>query len=317
MKKEFEFLDNIKSMYRLSKIGDDCAVLPKDDETDLVLTVDMLVEDIDFRLEWATPEDLGHKVFAVSLSDVAAMGAFPKWAMLSIAIAEDLWKTDFLNRFYDGWHQLAREYSVELVGGDISRTPGKLVIDSIVGGEVPKGRAILRSGAKPGDAIFVSGSLGGAAGGLILLESGKDTGIHSKSALNLIEHQLRPIPEVVLANSLQTQQLAASLIDTSDGLSSDLGHICRASGVGARIHADLLPVDPSLGADFPPETALEMALHGGEDLRLIFTGDKKKIVAARIDNISHIGEITANSGLIEVTRDGKTTVLDQKGYQHF
>src|SRR5678816_1122975 len=115
MVSEFEFIDNIKSKYGLDKIGDDCAVLPKDAQTDLLLTADMLVEDIDFRLDWTTPEFLGHKALTVSLSDIAAMGGTPKWAMLSIAVAENLWKTDFLDRFYTGWFALASEHGLSLI----------------------------------------------------------------------------------------------------------------------------------------------------------------------------------------------------------
>ena len=150
MRSEFEFIQNIKKKYSLAFIGDDCAVLPKDDINDLLITSDMLVEDIDFRLEWTTPEFLGHKALAVSLSDIAAMGGDPTFAMLSLGVSENLWKTDFVDRFFEGWHKLASKYGVELIGGDISRSTDKLVIDSIVLGEVQKSRAILRSGAKPG-----------------------------------------------------------------------------------------------------------------------------------------------------------------------
>jgi thiamine-monophosphate kinase len=122
-KSEFEFIENIRRRYNLSKIGDDCAVLPKDSKTDLVITTDLLVEDIDFRLEWTTPEFLGHKALAVSLSDVAAMGAKPVWAMLSIGIPELIWKTDFVEKFYEGWFAMANKFNVELVGGDVSKTP--------------------------------------------------------------------------------------------------------------------------------------------------------------------------------------------------
>ena len=159
---EFDFIQNIKNKFLLGRVGDDCAVLPKNDKTDLLVTADMLVEEIDFRLAWTTPGLLGHKALAVSLSDIAAMGGQPVWAMISIGVPEKLWKTDFLDRFYDGWFALARQFNVELVGGDVSRTPDKVTIDSIVGGEVEKGRAVLRSSANPGDAIFVTGTLGGA-----------------------------------------------------------------------------------------------------------------------------------------------------------
>src|SRR5215204_747686 len=172
MPSEFEFIRNIKEKYGLRHIGDDCAVLPKDSKTDLIITADMLVEDIDFRIQWTTAEMVGHKALAVSLSDIAAMGGTPKWAMLSIGIPEPLWKGTFVDKFYQGWFGLAKPYHVELVGGDVSRTPDKVVIDSIVGGEVSRGNAIARSGARPGNSIFVTGSLGGAAAGLKLLESG-------------------------------------------------------------------------------------------------------------------------------------------------
>ena len=107
MKSEFEFINDLKSRFSLDKIGDDCAVLPKNETTDLLITADLLIEDIDFRLEWTKPEFLGHKALAVSLSDIAAMGGTPKWALMSIGVPKDLWKTDFLDRFYDGWHKLA------------------------------------------------------------------------------------------------------------------------------------------------------------------------------------------------------------------
>ena len=205
MVSEFQFIENLKSKYSLDKIGDDCAVLPKDAKTDLLLTADMLVEDIDFRLEWTTPEFLGHKALAVSLSDIAAMGGEPKWAMLSIGVPENLWNTAFIDRFYEGWFAIANEFGVELVGGDVSRSPDKVVIDSIVGGEVAKGKAILRSTAKPGDLIFVTGTLGGAAGGLKLLERGflytKEIREHTS---DLLLRQLKPQPQLNIAKLLQT-----------------------------------------------------------------------------------------------------------------
>src|SRR5436190_19848048 len=125
MKSEFGFINDLKSRFSLDKIGDDCAVLPKDAKTDLLVTADLLVEDVDFRLEWTTPEFLGHKALAVSLSDIAAMGGRPVWSMLSIGIPERLWWTDFVKRFYEGWAALAAKYEVELVGGDISRSTDK------------------------------------------------------------------------------------------------------------------------------------------------------------------------------------------------
>ncbi len=324
---EFEFIDNIKSKYNLDKIGDDCAVLPKDAETDLLLTADMLVEDIDFRLDWTTPEFLGHKALAVSLSDIAAMGGTPKWAMLSIAVAEKLWKTDFLDRFYAGWHSLARRSRVELVGGDVSRSPDKLVIDSIVGGGVPKGKALLRSGAIVGDAIVVTDHFGGAGGGLRLLESGRQFGPELASWEEvLISIHIKPWPQTGTGIYLEQHKLAHSMIDVSDGLASDLQHICKASNVGAKLFADKIPLNlnlPNLCDSFDDQ--LDLGLNGGEDFQLLFTVPKDKIPELSLSIIGRkdfglftvIGEVTANVGIIELIDGEKSTILQPKGYRHF
>ncbi len=315
---EFQFLDNLKAKYSLDKIGDDCAVLPKDAETDLLITADMLVEDIDFRLDWTTPGSLGHKALAVSLSDIAAMGGTPKWAMLSLGIPESLWKTDLIDNLYTGWFALANEFNVELVGGDVSRISDKLVIDSIVGGEVARGKAIRRSGAKPGDLIYVTGSLGGAAGGLKLLE--KDRTVPKKteiSTAHLYRRQLEPTPQLETGKLLTDLDIATSLIDVSDGLSSDLFHICKQSGVGAKIFAERLPIDDQLRDHFDAAESLVMALHGGEDFELLFTVAKENNRALESMNVTYIGEITAANGVIELNHDGKLSILDPKGYRHF
>jgi thiamine-monophosphate kinase len=315
MRSEFELIQNIKDGYSLRYVGDDCAVLPQNGEMDLLMTADLLVEDIDFRLEWTTPELIGHKSLAVSLSDVAAMGGTPVWSMLSLGIPEHLWKSDFIDKFYEGWFALANEFKVELIGGDISRTPDKLVIDSVVGGEVAKGTAIVRSGAKPSDKIYVTGTLGGAAGGLELLEN--DARIGDIASQSLVLSQLQPQPKVVLGKLLQSQHIATSLIDLSDGLSSDLRHICDASGVGAQIIAENIPINPHLAAHFPPEKCLEMALNGGEDLELLFTTSEK--ISSYPDSLqfTHIGEVTANVGTIELSVGGESCRLPPKGYRHF
>ena len=308
---EFEFIQNIKKKYRLEKVGDDCAVLPKDDKTDQVITADLLIEDIDFHLEWTEPEYLGHKAHAVSLSDIAAKGAEPKWAMLSLGIPENLWKSDFIDGFYDGWFALAKEFNVELVGGDVSRTPDKIVIDSIVGGEVPKGKAILRSGANVGDAIYVTGELGSAAAGLWQLKNGMT--IQS----DFVARQLKPRPHAGSAKQLQSLGVIHSMIDMSDGLSSDLAHICDASGVGAKIYADQIPIASELLAQFGAKQSFDFALNGGEDFELLFTAEEKNFLLPQSVKISKIGEITSDIGKIELIRDGKTEILQPKGYRHF
>ncbi|MDQ2745929.1 MAG: thiamine-phosphate kinase [Acidobacteriota bacterium] len=319
MKTEFEFIETIRRKYDLSKIGDDCAVLPKDSKTDTVITTDLLVEDVDFKLEWSKPELIGHKALAVSLSDIAAMGAKPVWAMLSIGVPEKIWRTDFAEKFYDGYMRLARKYNVEIVGGDISRTPEKIVVDSIAAGEVRKGKAILRSSAKIGDLIFVTGSLGGAAMGLKLLEDGER---HEKSnRKNTLLRQLAPDPKTEVGQLLGAKNLAASMIDLSDGLSSDLAHICRASAVGAKIYADKIPIAAQIPDAVFQISDLEFALDGGEDFELLFTVNPKK--ESRLEKelkkfpLSFIGEITANTEVIELISDDGAAILQPKGFRHF
>jgi len=343
MTSEFEFITNLKNKsakfpqtaIRVG-IGDDCAVLAKDAKTDLVITTDLLVEDVDFRLEWTKPEFIGHKALAVSLSDVAAMGAKPVWAMLSIGIPEKIWKTDFVDKFYEGWFALAKKFDVALIGGDVSKTPDKIVIDSIVAGDVRRGKAVLRSGAKVGDLIFVTGNLGGAAAGLELLEKGAKFEKGAKTlAQKLLLRQLKPNPRIEIGQILGEKIPATAMIDLSDGLSSDLAHLCCASRVGAKIFAEKVPVDESLRKFLTQRRKnakaqrkenhfledLDYALNGGEDFELLFTinSEKKFRLEKELQNFpfSCIGEITANAEIIELITDKETTTLEPKGFRHF
>lgn len=316
MSSEFEVLEKLRRKFSLKKIGDDCAVLPKDSKTDLVITADMLVEDIDFRLEWSDPESIGHKALAVSLSDIAAMGAAPSWAMVSLGVPEQVWNSDFIDGFYAGWHKLAAEFGVELVGGDISRTTDKIVIDSIAAGEVEKGGAILRSGAKPGDAIFVAGQLGVAALGLAALEGGVDN--PDNVTTEAIGFQLRPQPQIAAGKLLQNKKLATAMIDVSDGLSSDLHHLCAASGVGANILTRKL-LSPGLSYPLEPERPeqIQHILNGGEDYALLFTADIKNFSELEKVGFHHIGQTTAFADMIELNTLGGRVPLRLKGYTHF
>jgi thiamine-monophosphate kinase len=315
MRSEFQFIRNVERKYGLRRLGDDCAVLPKDSNSDLVITVDMLVEDVDFRLDWATPDALGHKALSVSLSDIAAMGGTPKWSMLSIGIPEKVWNGKFVDKFYSGWFKLAGDHKVELIGGDVSRTPDKVVIDSIVGGEVRRGKAVMRSGAKPGDSIFVTGSLGGAAGGLSVLESQSGRPINGIKKRRLVNRLLRPIPRIEIGRYLSRFGIATSMIDVSDGLAADLYHLCEASSVGALIELDKIPVDPNLAAIEKENIAF--ALGGGEDFELLFTSRKKIISHGKFADLSRIGEVTSNAGIVEVVENNSTRELPRTGFQHF
>lgn len=317
MKSEFEFINDLKSRYSLRYAGDDCAVLPKDDRTDLLITADLLAEGVDFQLQWTTAEQLGHKTLAVSLSDVAAMGGSPIWALTSIAVPEALWKSGFLDEFYAGWHGLAREHDVQLVGGDVSRSTDRLVIDSVVGGIVDKGKALFRTGASAGDAIFVTGFLGGAAAGLRLLKDRELTADLSVTEQHILRRQLEPIPHVRTGKLLYEYGLTTAMIDISDGLSSDLAHLCHASGLGARIYADRIPVDPAIADALPGEDGLDLALHGGEDFELLVTVPIGKVAVALDLGFHRIGEMTDRSGVIELVDEGTVSTLVPRGWSHF
>jgi thiamine-monophosphate kinase len=340
MKSEFDFIEKIRRRAQPNAvnagIGDDCAVIPKDAKTDLVITTDLLIEDVDFRLRWTTPEFVGHKALAVSLSDVAAMGAKPVWALLSIGIPEKIWKTDFVDEFYEGWFRLAKKFDVALIGGDVSKTPDKIVIDSIVAGETKKGKAVLRSNAKAGDLIFVTGNLGGAAAGLKLLEKGERYEKSSKTFVQkLLCRQLKPNPQTEIGKILGAKNLATAMIDLSDGLSSDLAHLCRESNIGASIFADKIPSDENLkkfltqrredaktqNEEKQISEELNFALNGGEDFELLFTVNPKKKfrLEKALPNVDFrcIGKATVNAEIIELISADKSTILQPKGFRHF
>lgn len=308
----------------LKGIGDDAAVLRPRAGFDLVITTDLLVEGVDFRLEggWTSPRDLGHKALAVSLSDAAAMGTRPSFCLLSVGVPRARWRGRFLEEFYEGVRALAEVYGVRIIGGDTSRTPGGVVIDSVVLGEVRRGCALMRGGARAGEQIFVTGALGGAAAGLKILESVAARTSRRRAKRGLVQRQRRPEPRVEWGALLGEKGLATSLIDLSDGLSSDLAHVCRESGVGARLDASLLPLDPLLAqAGVDADESLKLALDGGEDFELLFTADSRQ--AARLPRevggvpVTRVGEVTSERGKVRLVRDGKARLLKPGGFEHF
>lgn len=306
-------------------IGDDAAVVRALSGNDVVVTTDLLVEDVDFRRDNTRPDLLGHKSLAVSLSDLAAMGARPRWALVSIGVPHDVWNTDFLDQFYKGFFDLADHYGVKLIGGDISRTPDKIVIDSIVVGECKSDREVLRTGAKPGDQIYVTGFLGDAAAGLRLIERRTkfiDRG-DNHPIDNLLLRHLRPDPRVGWGLLLGEQHLATAMIDISDGLSSDLNHLCEESQVGAIVEASLLPIDDVV-SELCGRRALDplmLALHGGEDFELLFTVAPEKAgkLPARVDGVpvTRIGEIREASEGVKISEGPRVWQLEPRGWEHF
>ncbi|HEV2914717.1 MAG TPA: thiamine-phosphate kinase [Pyrinomonadaceae bacterium] len=310
-------------------IGDDAAVIGQSDGRDTVITADLLIEDIDFRREWTPPHALGHRALAVSLSDIAAMGARPLWAMISLGVPREVWRSRFADQFYEGFFALADRYGVTLIGGDVSRTPERVVVDSIVLGETASARAVLRSGARPGDHIFVTGALGGAAAGLRLLESGARMGEKAKrprasrAVKELLLRHLRPLPRVEWGGLLGHEGLATAMIDLSDGLSSDLAHLCEESGVGASLDVARIPVDENLariacGRALDP---LMLALHGGEDFELLFTVGPRDLarLPASVAGVpvTYIGDITNRPRRITLIEGSRKWTLKPEGFQHF
>ncbi len=331
---EFDFIRKIREQARsrpassdlVCGIGDDAAVFKPSTGSNVVVSADLLIEDIDFRHDYTTPNLLGHKALAVSLSDLAAMGARPRWAMLSLGVQTGVWNAEFTDGFYEGFFSLADRYDVKLIGGDVSRSPDRTVIDSMVFGECEPDRPIRRSGARPGDRIFVTGFLGDAAAGLRLLERGAR--LHSDHAEThlidrLLLRQLRPDPRVGWGLLLGTQKLATAMIDLSDGLSSDLNHLCAESQVGALIDASRIPIDP-LVREVCGRRALDplmLALHGGEDFELLFTVPAETVASLpkRVDGVAltHIGEITTVSSGVQVSEGSRIWNLKPGGWEHF
>lgn len=335
MRSEFDFINALRQRVASSSqsivtgLGDDAAVFRSSPGKETVVSTDLLVENIDFRRTTTPPYLLGHKALAVSLSDLAAMGSRPLWALVSIGIPEDVWQTDFVDRFYDGWLDLANRYGVHLIGGDTSRTKEHIVIDSIAIGECAAGMAVKRTGASPGDQIFVTGSLGAAAAGLRLIERGahlaeQNLGDEDSQKLDhVLLRQLRPEPRVGWGIVLPEERLATAMIDLSDGLSSDINHLCEASKVGALIDASLVPIDERV-VELCGRRALDplqLALHGGEDFELLFTVKPENVarLPRRVDGveIKRIGEITRAGDGVKISEGTRIWDLKPGGWKHF
>jgi thiamine-monophosphate kinase len=290
-------------------IGDDGAILSLGSQYELVVSTDTLVEGVHF-LPDSDPASLGHKVLAVNLSDLAAMGATPKWVFLSLTLPNT--DEEWLESFSSSFLSLAGSYSVELVGGDTTRGPLSLSVTIL--GQIEKGRGLLRSGAKAGDKIFVTGSIGDA--GLGLQEAKKI----SPSDLSLLDFYLKPVPRVRAGCLLEG--VASSCIDISDGLAADLGHILEKSGVGASVHCEMLPLSTSVGHYISSSKDKLFPLTSGDDYELCFTVSDENLgklleIKKNLDcPISEIGEIDSELGL-RIYQNRKEIKLDKLGYQHF
>ncbi len=303
-------------------IGDDCAILRLKRGEELAVTTDLSIAGRHFRLEWHPPESVGHRTLARGLSDIASMGARPLAAFLSLGLPKELTiargrRHAWVDRLLDGFLALADQHRAPLAGGDLAES-AMAVADIVLLGAVPRGKALLRSGARPGDVVCVTGALGGAAAGLELLRklSGRSVSTmrNSKKREGLLAPQLRPEPRIAQGLWLRRRQAATAAIDLSDGLSTDLDHLCAESGVSAEIDAKAVPV--YAGA------TLIQALHGGEDYELLFTARPNTTMPHGIAgvSVSTIGKIVKRRAgqprVILVDASGRHS-LPRAGWEHF
>jgi thiamine-monophosphate kinase len=296
-------------------IGDDAAVLRCPPGFEVLITTDFSLEGVHFRREWHPPDSVGHRCLARGLSDIAAMGGEPTAAFLSLALPGDL-PQSWVDRFLSGLLRLAKQFNVQLAGGDTAGSPGGVLADIIVVGRVPKGKAFLRSKARAGDAIYVTGELGSAAWTLHQLREGGPAALGRTARSRYKAHAAHfyPQPRVAVGRWLREHNLASAAIDVSDGLSTDLGHVCEESGVGAVVYEAAIPRPSGL-----PTSSLHYALHGGDDYELLFTAPASRPVPSKIAGVrvTCIGEIIRGRKVWLVDSHGQRQPLPPRGWEHF
>jgi thiamine-monophosphate kinase len=325
---ETELIERISSIIGSRKrkdidigIGDDTAVVSGSGDARLLYTCDMQVERVHFDLSVISAHQLGRRALAVNLSDIAAMGAEPQYALVSIAMPSFLAVTDF-EELFRGLKSIGDEFDTAIIGGNLSSSADTLVIDVFLTGRATR-KVFTRSGAKVGDDIYVTGSLGGAVAGLQAI------GAFGKKAVDqyagLVAKHLEPIPRLRVSSLLAQYDIVTAMTDVSDGLSTDLAHICDASRVGAEIIRESLPVHDELNA-FARATGVDpisMALHGGEEYELLFTAsENSETVLAEIAQssgvaITAIGRIVPREKGITVLNGDSIIPLEPKGWSHF
>jgi thiamine-monophosphate kinase len=330
--KELALIEHIRRDFASSRsravalgIGDDCAILRPPAGSEVLVTTDFTLEGRHFRRDLHPPESVGYRCLARGLSDLAAMGAAPMAAFLSLALPADLVSTAkgraWITRFFNGLQALAKQHGITLAGGDTAQSPTDAILaDIVLLGTAPVGRSLRRSGAKPGDAIYVTGALGGAAAELssMLARSTRIGGI--KKTAN--HPQMFPHPRIATGRALLRRKLATACIDISDGLSTDLAHLCRASNVAAELEQAAIPLHP-FARKLASAAALSAALHGGEDYELLFAAPASARVPRKLAGVSitRIGQFTrrqARRPLITLLGPGGSrATLEPQGWEHF
>jgi thiamine-monophosphate kinase len=306
-------------------IGDDCAVLEPAAGSLLLATTDLLIEDVHFRRRWATPMDIGWKSLAVNLSDIAAMGGRPRWGLIALACPEAV-TVDDAEAFYSGVQAIATEHDVAIVGGDTSASPGGWIINVTVLGEAVHA-PLLRSTARVGDVIAVTGSLGRSAAGLALLEATPaPAGIAGEARADVTAAHLRPRPRTREGQWLSEAGGVTSMMDLSDGLATDLGHLCEESGTGARVDLGRVPLEPSVYvvARALDRDALAWATGGGEDYELLLTTSPDAfdrlaggLARATGTKLTAVGHMTSGAEGIRYLDAAGRAVPVRPGFEHF
>jgi thiamine-monophosphate kinase len=302
-------------------VGDDAAVVEPERNRVEVLTVDALIEGIHFDRAFVPPDAIGYRALAVNLSDIAAMGAAPKLALLSMALPSEFPLADF-DRLVDGVVACAEAFRVQIAGGNLTRSPGPLMIDVTVTGSVKRRQTLTRGGARPGDEIYVSGTIGGAAAGLEMLRTGANDGS------SCIARYLRPDPRVRLGTQLARNRAATACMDLSDGLADAVHQLAGASGVGAIIDADALPIDVMACQWYTARRAdpIEAAVTAGDDYELLATVRPRanrrvqQIAAVARTQFTRIGRCTDDRAVVlRRNQSGKAVdvPLPQPGFRHF
>ena len=335
---EFGLINRIRRLLpaaseALLGIGDDCAALRPTAGRDLLLTSDLLVDHVDFTQQTIPPFCLGRKAMGVNLSDIAAMGGLPRAALVTLALPFET-EVEFVDELYRGLREEGARYAVEILGGDLSAS-STLMIGVTLVGEVEPGKAVTRSGAKPGERVWVTGALGASAAGLAALKAGfrlSDNRVEAPSEVPArlieairkgIERHWCPTPRIREGRALAEAGVASAMIDLSDGLASDIRHLCRESGVSARIAEDRIPVDPAVLAiaQYLGKDPIAMALEGGEDFELLFTSSARPadildLLSGGIP-VTEVGEVREQGQGCFLERSGGAAVPLTGGYDHF
>lgn len=328
---EFGLIERIKTKLSFSHqdiikgIGDDASVTEIQRGRVLLSTTDALIEDVHFDLRFISPYNLGKKSLAVNISDIAAMGGTPRFFLISLGIPLKI-SVEFVDEFVSGLSETANSFQTYAVGGDTSFSPEKLHINITLLGEAFPYNVIYRDNAHVGDQVFVTGTLGDSALWLKILMNGKELSRVEERFKDLEERHRNPTPRVAEGRLIAENRLASAMIDISDGLISDLGHICKQSTVGARIWLEKLPtseVFQKCSHEFA-DRPMDLALCGGEDYELLFTVDRGNVdlldkIKHRFQaKITHIGEIVEpNEGITVLDNRGKRYVVEKKGFDHF